>query len=277
VGVSDIASFVQTDASINPGNSGGALVDMAGRLVGINSIIFSKGGGSNGIGFAIPSEMVKRVVDAAVNGGTLVRPWIGAKGEAVTSKTAPTVGLDRPKGVLVSEVYPGSPAQKAGVLEGDVVLAVDGREVFDERNMKFVAATRAVGETIPVDLFRKGKQVRVNLLLASPPGATSAESKLVEGRNPFAGAEVLEVTPALAEQYNADMFRTGVMVNRIARRDYALKYVQPGDFIRELNGARINTVKDLEAALKKIEASNQPVWRIALERNGERIEKTVNG
>ena len=122
VGVSDFASFIQTDAAINPGNSGGALVDMSGRLVGVNTLIFSRGGGSNGVGFAIPAEMVKRVVDAAVRGGSLVRPWLGAKGDSVDSNMAQALGLDRPRGVLISEVFPNSPAARAGLKKGDVVF-----------------------------------------------------------------------------------------------------------------------------------------------------------
>jgi Do/DeqQ family serine protease len=275
VNVSDISSFIQTDASINPGNSGGALVDMQGRLLGVNSMIFSQGGGSNGIGFAIPAEMVKRVVDAAVNGGTLVRPWLGAKGDGVTSKNAAALGLDRPRGVLLSEIYPGGPAEKAGLKKDDVVLSIDGRDVFDEKSMKFVAATKPAGESVSVSVLRAGKSIQISMRLTAPPGVTKMDPKVLQGVNPFDGAEVLEVSPALAEEQGLDPFKSGVVVNRVARGSTAARFVRPGDFVRELNGSTIKTVKDLDAALDKIAKSKQPEWRMALERNGERIERTV--
>ncbi|MET0547351.1 MAG: trypsin-like peptidase domain-containing protein, partial [Caulobacterales bacterium] len=154
VGISDFASFIQTDAAINPGNSGGALVDMNGQLIGINTAIFSKGGGSNGIGFAIPAEMVSRVIDNALNSGKLVRPWIGAMGQPVTAEIAKNLKLSKPEGVLLSQVYPGSPADKAGLKQGDVVLAVDDQAVFDENGIRYVAATKRNGDAVKVDYLR---------------------------------------------------------------------------------------------------------------------------
>jgi S1-C subfamily serine protease len=260
---------------IDAAGLGAGLVDMQGRLLGVNSMIFSQGGGSNGIGFAIPAEMVKRVVDAAVNGGTLVRPWLGAKGDGVTSKNAAALGLDRPKGVLLSEIYPGGPAAKAGLRKDDVVLSIDGREVFDEKSMKFVAATKPAGETVQVSILRGGKPQQVSMRLAAPPGVTKLDPKVLQGVNPFDGAEVLELSPALAEELGRDPFQTGVVVNRVARGSNASRFVRSGDFLRELNGSTIKTVKDLDAALDKIARSRQPEWRIAVERNGERIERTV--
>ncbi|MAZ91398.1 MAG: serine protease, partial [Maricaulis sp.] len=132
VGGSDFGSFIQTDAAINPGNSGGALVDMDGELVGVNTMIFSRSGGSNGIGFAIPVEMVRRVVDTALGEGELVRPWLGARLQPVDGDLSRALGLSRPRGALVNEVYPGAAADEAGLRRGDIVMAVDGREINDE-------------------------------------------------------------------------------------------------------------------------------------------------
>ncbi|MEZ6013357.1 MAG: trypsin-like peptidase domain-containing protein, partial [Hyphomonas sp.] len=142
VGISDYSFFIQTDAAVNPGNSGGALINMKGELVGVNTAIFSRGGGSNGIGFAIPAEMVKRVVDAAMNDGTFVRPWLGLAAQTVSFDMAKAQGLSRPVGVMVTEVYDGGPADRAGLRRGDLVTAIDGREVFDEKGLKFLAAVR---------------------------------------------------------------------------------------------------------------------------------------
>lgn len=278
VGVSDYSSFIQTDASINPGNSGGALVDMQGRLVGVNSMIFSRGGGSNGIGFAIPSEMVKRIVDAAVHGGSLVRPWLGAKGVTIDSTKAAALGLDRPRGVLISAVYGGGPADKAGLKEGDVVLSVDGREVFDDRGMKFIAATKAEGETATLSVIRNGQPRQVAVRLAPPPGTAKGEMVQVSGQSPFTGAVVAELSPALAEEVGLDAYNGGMLVYSVPPRTIASNVgFQPGDIIREINGVTIRTKKDFESALQKAEASPPATWRLATERNGKRIESELRG
>lgn len=278
VGVSDYASFIQTDASINPGNSGGALVDMRGRLVGVNSMIFSRGGGSNGIGFAIPAEMVRRVVDAAVHGGTMVRPWLGAKGEAVTAVAAKSLGLDRPRGVLVAEIFPGGPAERAGLKKGDVVLSIDGRDVFDDKGMKFIAATKAEGETIDMAVISSGQQRLLRLTLAAPPGTAKTDLVQVGGRNPFTGARVAELSPALAEELGLDPFKfeSGMLIYSVSARTIAGRLgLQAGDIVREVNGQVINTAKDLEAAIRQTEKDPRAQWRLAIERNGQRIEATI--
>ncbi len=281
VGVSDYASFIQTDAAINPGNSGGALVDMQGRLLGVNSIIFSKGGGSNGVGFAIPAEMVKRVVDAAVHGGTLVRPWLGAKGELVDSAKALALGLDRPRGVLISQIFDGGPADKAGLQEGDVVLTVDGREVFDDRGMKFIAATKAEGETATLSIIRARQAKTINVRMSAPPGTSKAELMQVTSRNnPFSGAQVAELSPALADALGLDPFQAkdGMLIHSVPGRTIARNVgFQPGDIVREINGVTIRTKKDFETAVKKAEATPGTEWRLAIERNGQRIETSLRG
>jgi len=278
VGVSDFSSFIQTDASINPGNSGGALVDMQGRLVGVNTLIFSRGGGSNGVGFAIPSEMVKRVVDAAVRGGSLVTPWLGAKGTTIDSTKAAALGLDRPKGVLISAVYANGPADRAGLKEGDVVLTVDGREVFDERGMKFIAATKSEGESVTLSILRAGTPREIAVRMAAPPGTSKAEVVQVTGQNPFTGAVVAELSPALAEELGLDAFNGGMLVYSVPPRTIARNVgFQPGDIIREVNGSMIRTKQDFEAAVKKAETSPPTTWRLATERNGQRIESELRG
>jgi S1-C subfamily serine protease len=251
---------------------------MQGRLIGVNSMIFSRGGGSNGIGFAIPAEMAKRVVDAAVNGGTLVRPWLGAKAEVIDSAKAAALGMDRPRGVLIADLYAGGPADKGGLREGDVVLTVDGREVFDDRGMKFIAATKAEGETVNLSILRGGRPQQISVRLAPPPGATQQELVQVKGANPFAGAVVVELTPALGEQVGMDAFSGGMLVYSVPRRTIAGNVgFQPGDIIREINGAAIRTKRDFDAALKRAETTPPATWRLATERNGQRIESELRG
>ena len=161
-GIGDLAaqSFIQTDAAINPGNSGGALVTMDGKLAGINTAIFTRTGGSVGIGFAIPSNLVSSTVASALAGKGIKRPWFGASGEAVTNEIALGLGMTRPAGVLIAEVYPGGPADRAGLRSGDVVLAIDGREVSDPEALKFRIATRKLGETATLDVLRRGRRQR---------------------------------------------------------------------------------------------------------------------
>ncbi|NBC20226.1 MAG: Do family serine endopeptidase [Alphaproteobacteria bacterium] len=271
VGVSDYAFFLQTDAAVNPGNSGGALVNTAGELVGVNTAIFSRSGGSNGIGFAIPAEMVRRVVDAAINEGMIVRPWLGLKGQSVSYDIAKTQGLDRPVGVIVTEVYEDGPADKAGLRRGDLVLSIDGREVFDERGLKFLAATRSPGEEARLEVLRSGDRRSVDIRLTPPPGATEAERVLLKGRHPFSGAEVAELSPRLAEEIGRDPFDAGVLVTRILRGAYARRIVRPGDVIVSVNGEATETLEDLDAALD----DGGSLWRIELERNGRRVQGTV--
>ncbi|ACT59740.1 DegQ family serine endoprotease [Hirschia baltica] len=276
VGVSDYAFFLQTDAAINPGNSGGALVDSHGRLVGVNTAIFSRSGGSNGIGFAIPAEMVKRVVDAAVNDGQIIRPWLGLKGQAVTADIAKSMGLARPMGVLVTEIYPDGPAEKAGLKRGDLVKSIDGREVFDERGLKFLAATLAPGDKATLVYLRSGQDKSVKVKLAPPPGATKSEMNLIEGNaSPFSGAEVADLSPALADELGRDPFASGVLVNRVLRRSLASRFgLRPGDMIREVNGSVIKTSDDLLKILKN-QGGRGSTWAVTIERNGRRITSNI--
>ena len=151
--------FIQTDAAINPGNSGGALVDMAGRVVGINTAIFSRSGGSHGIGFAIPSNLVKLYVDSAVTGRKIERPWLGAKLDGVTRELAEGLGLDRVGGAVVTRLYAKGPAAEAGLQAGDVIVGVDGYEVTDARTAQYRLTTRGVGNRARLDVVRKGQHI----------------------------------------------------------------------------------------------------------------------
>ncbi|MEO0811183.1 MAG: trypsin-like peptidase domain-containing protein, partial [Pseudomonadota bacterium] len=165
VGVTDFQFFIQTDAAINPGNSGGALVDMSGNLVGINTAIFSRSGGSNGIGFAIPAHMARFVAQAADQGGKVRRPWLGATVQMVNAEIAEALSLDRPQGVLVTAVFDGSPAHEAGLEVSDLVVEIEGKEVIDPNSFGYRFATKMIGETSEFLIVRDGQEVSLSVPL----------------------------------------------------------------------------------------------------------------
>src|SRR6266496_3038623 len=196
VGITDYQFFIQTDAAINPGNSGGALVDMTGRLAGVNTAIFSRSGGSQGIGFAIPVNMVKVVVASAKSGGTSVkRPWLGAKLQAVTPDIADSLGLKRPVGALVATVTEKSPAARGGLKTGDLIVAIDGQTVDDQNAFDYRFATKALGGNAQLGIVRAGKEAKLNVVLESAP-ETPRDELVIKARSPFMGMKVANISPA---------------------------------------------------------------------------------
>ncbi len=249
VGITDYSFFIQTDASINPGNSGGALVDMRGNLVGINTAIFSGSGSSAGVGFAIPAEMVKRVVDGAVSVGRVVRTWSGVRGQSVTNDLANTMQLPRPTGVIVTEVYPNTAAAKAGLKRGDVIIGLSGVDVVDESGLKYLAATKSPGENIVFEYYRGGRKLTGNGAATIPPGDGSAPKQL-SGRTSFAGLSVATLSPALADEKGLDPFAKGLIVTAVAQASLAERSgFQIGDLILEVNNEPIDSIAALERKL----------------------------
>jgi len=268
VGISDYAFFIQTDAAVNRGNSGGALVDMNGALVGINSAIFSEGGGSNGIGFAIPSEMVRRVVESAVSGGReVIRPWLGARLQGVTADLARSLGLPRPQGVLVTELYPRSAGERAGLQNGDVILSVAGNAVNDEGAVRYQFATQRPGARVPLSVRRGERTITLTANAEAPPGG-APEARQLTGNHPLGGATVVTLTPATAESSGLDPFADGVFIQALDRRDVAARIgFRPGDIIDSLNGTPIRDAAQLDRLMGQSQS-----WVIGVERNGERRE-----
>jgi Do/DeqQ family serine protease len=263
VGVSDFSFFIQTDAAINRGNSGGALVDMTGALVGVNTAIFSESGGSNGIGFAIPAEMVRRVVESALDDGVVVRPWLGVRVQAVNAANARSFGLTRPTGVVVAEVYPGAAADQAGLRAGDVILLVAGAEVMNDNGLRYQYATHAPGDTVPLTVRRDGQNMDVATIAAAPPD-WEADQRVLSGRHPLSGAVVISLSPAAAEQEGLDPFLSGVVVTSTAQPRADLRR---GDIVRSVNGVAVRTTAELERALRSGRGDG---WRVEIERGGER-------
>ncbi|HEY7845012.1 MAG TPA: DegQ family serine endoprotease [Bradyrhizobium sp.] len=274
VGITDYQFFIQTDAAINPGNSGGALVDMTGRLAGINTAIYSRSGGSQGIGFAIPANMVRVVVASAKSGGKAVkRPWLGAKLQAVTSEIAESLGLRSPSGALVASVVANSPAARAGLKSSDLITAIDGQPVEDPNAFDYRFATHPLGGTSQVDIQRGGKPFRINVPLETAPD-TGRNEIVLTSRSPFQGAKVANISPAVADELHLDADTEGVVVTELADDSTAASVgFQKGDIIVTVNNNKIGKTSDLEKAT----GQSSRVWRITLVRGGQQINVTLGG
>ncbi len=274
VGISDYQFFIQTDAAINPGNSGGALVTAAGDLVGVNTAIFTRSGGSIGIGFAIPANMVRLVVESATSGRNLVRPWFGIKGQAVTSELAESLDLDRPIGILVNDVYKNGPASEAGIKVGDVIISVDEFEIFDPQSFNYRLATRGIGQTVVIGYLRKGKEGTTDVRLAPPLEDPPRDVTELEGDHPLSGLKVGNLSPAYAEELGLDWSRVGVIVVDVNRASPAGRFgFRQGDIIESVNGAEISKVDDLVDLLD----GRKPQWDISILRGDRTLNMTVRG
>jgi Do/DeqQ family serine protease len=274
VGITDYQFFIQTDAAINPGNSGGALVDMTGRLAGINTAIFSRSGGSQGIGFAIPANMVRVVVASAKSVGKAVkRPWLGARLQAVTPEIAETLGLKLPNGALVASVVPNSPAARGGLKSSDLIVAIDGQAVDDPNAFDYRFATRPLGGSSQVDVQRAGRGVKLTVPLETAPD-TGRNEIVLTGRSPFQGAKVANISPAVADELHLDVDTEGVVVTDLSDGGMAANVgFQKGDIIVSVNNQKILKTSDLE----KVTRESSRLWRITLVRGGQQINVTLGG
>lgn len=272
VGVSDLNSFIQTDAAINPGNSGGALIDLTGRLVGVNTAIFTKSGGSHGIGFAIPSNMVAHVVKSLLASGDVVRPWWGASGQDVTAEISRTLGMERPLGVMVTSIYPGGPAERAGLQVGDIIVAIEDYETVNAQDLRFRIATQSVGGLVKVDILRQGGKRSLQMAMEAPPEVPKRDETLLRGRHPFDGAVVANLSPALADEVGLAHTTTGVIVLELDRTKSAARVgLELGDIVRKLNGEAVQDVNHLVSLIKNPASG----WLIRLERGGRDINLVV--
>lgn len=274
VGVTDYQSFIQTDAPINPGNSGGALVDMAGRLIGINTAIFSRSGGSHGIGFAIPANMVRLVVESVKTGGVVRRPWFGARVQAVTAEIAQSMGLARPVGVLVVDVTKNGPADKAGLRIGDLVTSVAGQEIADLDGFGYRFSTQGIGGKAELGIIRNGKEMTSRIVLEAAPEVPPRDETLLKGRHPLAGARVVNLSPAVAEELRVDPEGAGVVVSEIAPGSPAATIgLVRGDAILDVNGEQIENVRMLQQTLAK----RAYRWRLVIDRGGQTLTMVLGG
>ncbi|MCP4933961.1 MAG: Do family serine endopeptidase [bacterium] len=262
IGGGDAQYFIQTDAAINPGNSGGALVDMNGDLIGINTVIFSKSGGSLGIGFAIPSNMVSLVVNSARSGRSVQRPWFGANVKKVTPAISEGLDLPKPTGVYINSLGDESPARDAGLRVGDVILSVNSHAITDAKSFRYQFSIKGTGGRANLKIWRNGRNITKMVSLVSAPETPARNETRLRGNNPFSGALVANLSPALAEEISMSD-QTGVVVVGLGRRSFAKRIgLVPKDILLQINGTEIESVADLVETLR----GRQRSWRFTVKR-----------
>ncbi len=274
VGVSDYQFFIQTDAAINPGNSGGALIDMNGHLVGINTAIFTRSGGSNGIGFAIPVNMVRRVIDAAAAGTSVKRAWLGAQLQGVSADMLAVLALERPMGAIVTHVFDQSPAARAGLRIGDVILALDGKPIENPDSFSYRFATKALGGKSKIDILRGNRRQTLDVALEPPAETVPRQEMVLSGPSPFSGATVANLSPAVSEELSLANDERGVAVVQVKRGSPAARIgLRKGDIVRIINGVNIRKTADLRDLIRE----RRTFWRFSVERGGRLISTIING
>jgi Do/DeqQ family serine protease len=273
VGISDYQFFIQTDAAINPGNSGGALVDMQGKLIGIPTAIFSRSGGSNGIGFAIPATMVEAVLQTAKKGGIANRAWLGATGQTVTFELAQSLGLDKAGGVLVNKVSPKSPAGYVDIREGDVLLSLNGHVLHDVDTLKFRLATLSAGDVVKIHVLRARTAQTIQVALAKLPEMPPRDETVLEGDQPLTGLRVININPAVAEEFNLGEESVGVIVTGVVDNSFVARFgLRMGDRVLSINSEKVVSVKQLQKLLR----SKARRWVIAVQRGQQVLQIRIN-
>jgi len=263
--------MIQTDAAINPGNSGGPLLNTAGEVIGINTLIFTQGvAQSSGVGFAVPINVARDILPQLREKGKVARGWLGISIQAVTEDLAKTYKLAEAKGASVGDVTPGSPADKAGVQPDDVIVGVDGRKVQDNSDLTNYVASRAPGTTVKLDLIRKGANKTISVTLGTFPEEAERTDEEESGRTQL-GMTIHDLTPSLAERLELPRGTRGVVITDIeaggAAEDATPQPLQRGDVIVSVNGAPVESVSTFEAEIQKARKESG-VARLRVRRNG---------
>ena len=255
LGIEDYEDFLQTDAPINPGNSGGALVNDRGELIGINTAIISHGsGGSQGIGFAVPANLARQVMDQILKNGKVVRAYLGILPQDVTPGMAKAFGEKEARGIVVGDVTPNSPAQHSGIERGDILLELNGKPVTDSNSLRMTISMMAPGSSINLKVVRNGSEHDMTVKLAEMPTETAkVNSHDSEGTNTaLDGVEVSSLNPQIAEQLNLPPSTTGVVVSGVdPSSKMADSGLREGDVIQEVNHQSVKNMADFQSAVRK--------------------------
>jgi serine protease Do len=270
VGIADYEDFIQTDAAINPGNSGGALVNVKGELIGINTAILSSSGGNQGVGFAIPSNMVKTVMASLIKSGKVVRGWLGVSIQSITPDLAKQLGLKQEKGALIADVMEGSPAERAGLQRGDVVTEFDGKSVSDSTQLKNMVAATPPGKEATVRYIRDGAVRSAKASIQELPVQAQVAAKY---ENQLKGVSVQNLTPEIRRAIGIPTKVAGVIVSDVDESSQVAGVLAQGDVIMEINKKKINNVKDYESIVGRIKAGQNML--IVIYRNGSTFYITL--
>src|SRR6266536_1320348 len=272
IGIVDYENFIQTDAAVNMGNSGGALVDAAGRLLGINTAIFSRSGGNQGVGFAIPANLARDVMQSLREKGRVVRGYIGASVQTLTPELAEAMKLKgQPAGALVGEVAPKTPSEKAGMKTGDVITAVNGKKISDARELRLIIGSMAPGSTAQMEVNREGQSKTFDVEFAEMPAGTTEEGPETspeenvqpEKTTVFGGVAVADVTADVRSALNFPKEIQGAVIAEIDADSPAGKAgLREGDVIQEVNKQPVKNAKDLVAISKKLKPNEKILIRV---------------
>ncbi|MGI4852274.1 MAG: Do family serine endopeptidase [Janthinobacterium lividum] len=267
VGIKDFRSLIQTDAAVNPGNSGGPLITLDGRVVGINTAIFSNTGASIGISFAIPSNLVVPVLVGVDHGGKIIRPWVGISMQNVTYDIAQAVGLDHPHAIIVTKIYKNTPAERAGLREGDIILKIDGHPIVNESAYRFRVATAKSEKATQFTLWRNKSEQTISIALEVPPDTPNNKPIEISGRNPLSGALIMTLSPAVASDLGISYEETGgVVVIQVQPDTFSSQSgLLPGDIILGINNQLVENVDQL---LKNLTRSRKG-WEIKFKRGNK--------
>jgi serine protease Do len=272
MGIVDYENFIQTDAAINMGNSGGALVDTEGRLLGINTAIFSRSGGSRGVGFAIPANLARDVMQSLREKGRVVRGYIGTSVQTLTPELAEAMKLKgQATGALVGEVTPKSPSEKAGMKTGDVITSVNGKKVSDPRELRLMIGSMAPGTKVQIEVNREGHKKMFDVELAEMPAAAAeqapeaspGESAQPEKTTVFGAVVVADVTDDLRTALNLPKEIQGAVIVELDSASPAAQAgLREGDVIQEANKQPVKNAKDLVALSKELKPNEKTLMRV---------------
>jgi serine protease Do len=268
IGSGPYDNFIQTDASINPGNSGGPLINARGEVIGINTAIFSRGGGSVGIGFAVPASLAKTVITQLADHGKVERGWLGVSIQPLTKDLAANFKRSDTTGALVSTVVEGSPAEKAGLKPGDVIVEFDGKKVAKSTDLPGLVADVPVGRDVPMTVMREGREVKLNAHIARLEDESPTKASESEGKGQL-GLSVQPLTPPMARELGLKA-QEGVLVRDVVEGGRAAEAgIRAGDVIVEVNQQPVRTIEDFRARLDK-RAKDQPVVML-VNRDGQNM------
>ncbi len=271
VGIADYEDFIQTDAAINPGNSGGALVNVKGELVGINTAIATTSGGYQGVGFAIPSNMVQVVMDSLIKRGKVIRGWLGVSIQPMTSVLARQFGLKSEKGVLVSDIAEDSPAQKAGIQRGDIILEYGSKDVNDISEFRNMVASAKPGTEVNIKVLHEGKEKTLSVQIGELPAKLSPTTS--ESANVFIGIHVQSITADQKKMLGIPARIKGVMVIAVDDDSPASSVLQANDIIMEINRKKISNINDYNTIVGKVKPDQEILMLIY--RNGTSLYITL--